>query len=89
MFIEPLLTTSRAPAERNVSGDGWKIEHVSLLWSDEGPLGSRAFYKHFVPLGRGIRPETLSENQDVYELATQSPPSVHREGKSLANENSV
>ena len=42
MFIESLLTTIRAPAERNVSDAEWKIEHVSLLWSDEESLGGRA-----------------------------------------------
>ncbi len=34
MFIEP-LTTTRAPAERNVSGE---VEHVSLPWSEENLL---------------------------------------------------
>jgi len=69
MFIEPLLPTIRAPAERNVSGDEWEIEHVSLLWSDEGSLGSRGFYKHFVPLGRGsCAQKTLSEKQEVTNL---------------------
>jgi hypothetical protein len=66
MFIEPLLTTIRAPAERNVSGDEWKIEHVSLLWSDEESFEDRAFYKHFVPTGRGscVR-RTLSESKKL------------------------
>ena len=48
MFIEPLLTTNRAPAERNVSGAEWEIEHVSLRWSDEESLGGRHIHKHFV-----------------------------------------
>ena len=48
MFIEPLLTTNRAPAERNVSGPEWEIEHVSLRWSDEEPFGGRHIHKHFV-----------------------------------------
>jgi hypothetical protein len=76
MFIEPLLTTIRAPAERNVSGDEWEIEHVSLLWSDEESHGGRAFYKHFVPTGRGsCARKTLSEKQEVTNL-------LHRENKS-------
>jgi len=69
MFIEPLLTTNRAPAERNVSGAEWEIEHVSLRWSDEESLGGRAFYKHFVPTGRGgCARQTLSEKQEVTNL---------------------
>jgi len=69
MFIEPLLTTNRAPAERNVSGAEWEIEHVSLRWSDEESLGGRAFYKHFVPMGRGgCARKTLSEKQEVTNL---------------------
>jgi hypothetical protein len=72
MFIEPLLNTICAPAERNVSEDEWE-EHVSLLWSDEGSLGSRAFYKHFVPLGRGsCAQKTLSEKQEVKDLLPES-----------------
>jgi len=47
------LTTTRAPAERNVCGDDWKVGHVSLPWSEDEPFGDRAFYKHFVPTGRG------------------------------------
>lgn len=46
------LTTPRAPAERNVSGDRSEVEQVSLQWSEEEPLGGRAFYKHLVPTGR-------------------------------------
>jgi len=61
MFIEPLLTTNRAPAERNVSGAEWEIEHVSLRWSDEESLGGRAFYKHFVPTGREAAPGKLCQ----------------------------
>ena len=69
MFIEPLLNTNRAPAERNVSGAVWEIEHVSLLWSDEESLGGRAFYKHFVPPGRGgCAQKTFSEKQEVTNL---------------------
>ena len=48
MFIEALLTTNRAPAERNVSGAEWEIEQVSLRWSDEESLGGRHLHKHFV-----------------------------------------
>src|SRR6266550_1381694 len=54
MFIEPLLTTTRAPAERNVQAMSGEVEHVSLLWSDEESFGGRAFYKYFVPTGRGM-----------------------------------
>ena len=69
MFIEPLLNTNRAPAERNVSGAECEIEHVSLRWSDEESLGGRAFYKHFVPTGRGgCGRKTLSEKQEVANL---------------------
>jgi hypothetical protein len=79
MFIEPLLTTFRAPAERNVSGDEWKIEHVSLLWSDEESFEDRAFYKHFVPTGRGscVR-RTLLERQEVTNLLTENLEDVQR-----------
>ncbi len=43
---------TRAPAERNVLAMTAQVEHVSLLWSEEGSLES-CFYKHFVPTGRG------------------------------------
>src|SRR5207237_4132092 len=49
------LTTTRAPAERNVCGDDWKVGHVSLPWSEEEPFENRAFYKHFVTYGTGKR----------------------------------
>ncbi len=36
MFIDPRLPTTRAPAERNVSGDEYVIPSiVPLLWSGE------------------------------------------------------
>jgi hypothetical protein len=38
MFIEPVLTTTRAPAERNVSGARSDVEQVSLPSSEEEPF---------------------------------------------------
>jgi hypothetical protein len=43
---------SGAPSERNVSGNA-RQAYVSLLWSEEKSFGSRTFYKHYVPTGRG------------------------------------
>ena len=48
MSIETALTTTRAPAERNVSGDDGKAEDVSLPWSEDERFGDPAFYKHLV-----------------------------------------
>jgi hypothetical protein len=41
MFIEPLLRTIRAPAERNVSGDEWESEYISLCWSEKESFEGR------------------------------------------------
>jgi len=53
MFIEPLLTVSFA-LQRSATFSGMiaQVEHVSLLWSEEGSLVVM-LYKHFVPIGRG------------------------------------
>ncbi len=48
MFIDSTNPTTRAPAERNVR----EIGHVSLLRSEKNVL-KLAFYKYFVPTGRG------------------------------------
>jgi len=43
----------RAPEERNVSGNGASRPSVSFRWSEEEIFFARAFYKHYVPTGRG------------------------------------
>jgi len=79
MFIEQLLTSIRAPDERNVSGDQREIEHVSLLWSDGESLAGRAFYKHFVPTGRGsCARKTLSEKRQLRTCSTESTEGAQR-----------
>ena len=40
MFIETVVSTTRAPAERNVSGNGTKS--VSLRWSEEEYFATRS-----------------------------------------------
>ena len=41
---------TRAPAERNVSGDGpCDRNQVSFRWSEENLFDGRAFYKHLAP----------------------------------------
>ena len=53
MFMD-IATNSitRAPAERNVSGNGtWGPIYVSLRWTEEKSFGGRAFYKHLAPNG--------------------------------------
>src|SRR6266550_3412769 len=66
MFIEPLLTTTPRSSGAQCSGMSGEVEHVSLLWSDEESFGGRAFYKYFVPTGRGaVRRKTLSRKQEV------------------------
>ena len=60
MFIEPGVSTNRAPAERNVSGNGI---HNGLRFAPlerGGIFGARAFYKHYVPPGRGNWPRKRS-----------------------------
>jgi hypothetical protein len=44
MFIESATNPiTRAPAERNISGNGtWGPTHVSLRWSEEKSFGGRA-----------------------------------------------
>jgi len=50
MFIETVMSTTRAPAERNVSGNCVQFHFAPL--ERGGYLAGRAFYKHFVPTGR-------------------------------------
>jgi hypothetical protein len=45
MFIETVLNTTRAPAERNVSGNCLNVHFAPL--ECEGSFGGRAFYEHF------------------------------------------
>ena len=53
MFIEPVLSMSRAPAERNVSSVIPK-SGIRFAPLERGQtFGARALYKHYVPTGRG------------------------------------
>ncbi len=55
MSIDPTMNPKTcAPTERDVSGNGTRDRlYVSLLWSEEESFGGQAFYKHYVPTGRG------------------------------------
>jgi hypothetical protein len=65
---------TRAPAERNVSDDDC-ASRASFAPLERGePFWSRAFYKHFVPMGRGKCLENLAKKTRSCRFASQITP---------------
>jgi hypothetical protein len=50
MFIDTMNSITRAPAERNVSGNGVRPTYVRSAGSKSN-FGGGAFYKHLTPNG--------------------------------------
>ena len=77
----------RAPAERNVSGDAWASEHVSLLWSEEESHRRRYIYEHFVPFDHwdeeAARAKNFVRKTRFYELVAQRRPAMLPQEKLL------
>ena len=71
VYSTAINRTTRAPAERNVSDDDCASRASFAPLERVEPFWSRAFYKHFVPTGRGNCLENLAKKTSSWIFVLQ------------------